>query len=506
MQRPNVTNGCNDGMQCKMSSRCCRFAWLQKQKGFETQVPALLVLALLVLASATNGWNTGSCFQACSLEAGNYVWEIGHTAHLSGGQCTEDNEWTQYVGTVSSRHCPQRRQKKSSVHASYIRGGQCFENEERHHVFKALSNTEAEDILCVQRKQCQLLARHLDERIFHSNALKGVGIASVDGCNERSTMHSWHPEKKRRMPPPCLASKTDGLLDSAEGCKYTPQAADKQAFVLWAAYCLYLQPSAVEKARTLHLCPVGATADCESVHRSCPSCGSRIHSQQVSVLGQLLNGILWRRIPSRTPVSSGLRSTKAFFKWNITPTHPDPTDVILAIRRDTQGCCKLGCNDALGQKRRRHVELLWRKKQTFQAIKALTALPENIFVFSGKAVEVLIPWNRKPDKARWFAATTTNGCNDGMPQKICQCPQGIAHDGCRRYYLRSEETHKKFRLDLTIWTDATNWCNKLGWNEGSRNSPQWWTMHGDERILFGQSGFSALWNRGQKDHSDRTRW
>ena len=39
--------------------------------------------------------------------------------------------------------------KKSSVHASYIRGGQCFENEERHHVFKALSNTEAEDILCV---------------------------------------------------------------------------------------------------------------------------------------------------------------------------------------------------------------------------------------------------------------------------------------------------------------------------------------------------------------------
>ena len=56
----------------------------------------------------------------------------------------------------------------------------------------------------------------------------------------------------------------------------------------------------------------------------------------------------------------------------------------------------------------------------------------------------------------------TNGCNDGMPQKICQCPQGIAHDGCRRYYLRSEETHKKFRLDLPIWTDASNGCYKLG--------------------------------------------
>ena len=55
--------------------------------------------------------------------------------------------------------------------------------------------------------------------------------------------------------------------------------------------CLYLQPSAVEKAWTLHFCPVGATADCESAHRSCPTCGSRIDSQQVSVLGQPLNGI-----------------------------------------------------------------------------------------------------------------------------------------------------------------------------------------------------------------------
>ena len=56
----------------------------------------------------------------------------------------------------------------------------------------------------------------------------------------------------------------------------------------------------------------------------------------------------------------------------------------------------------------------------------------------------------------------TNGCNDGMPQKICQCQQGIAHDGCRRYYLRSEETHKKFRLDLPIWAHAWNRCYKFG--------------------------------------------
>ena len=59
-------------------------------------------------------------------------------------------------------------------------------------------------------------------------------------------------------------------------------------------------------------------------------------------------------------------------------------------------------------------------------------------------------------------ATATNGCNDRMPQKICQCPQGIAHDGCRRYYLRSEETHKKFRLDLPIWAHAWNRCYKFG--------------------------------------------
>ena len=32
------------------------------------------------------------------------------------------------------------------------------------------------------------------EDSLQSNALKGVGIASVDGCNERSTMHSCHPK------------------------------------------------------------------------------------------------------------------------------------------------------------------------------------------------------------------------------------------------------------------------------------------------------------------------
>ena len=122
-------------------------------------------------------------------------------------------------------------QKKSLVHASYIRGEQCFENEERHHVFKALSNTEAEDIVCVQRKQCQLLARHLDGRIFHSNASKELALLQLTDATNVQPCIAGTP-KKKRMPPPCLASKTDRLLDSAEGCKYTPQAADKQAFVL----------------------------------------------------------------------------------------------------------------------------------------------------------------------------------------------------------------------------------------------------------------------------------
>ena len=96
--------------------------------------------------------------------------------------------------------CMQRTDAASwvatNVNTSHLSGGQCP-------VFRALSNTEAEDIICMQRKQCQLLARHLDGRIFHSNALKGVVIRatdfmraeSVDGCNEHSTMHSLHPEK-----------------------------------------------------------------------------------------------------------------------------------------------------------------------------------------------------------------------------------------------------------------------------------------------------------------------
>ena len=56
----------------------------------------------------------------------------------------------------------------------------------------------------------------------------------------------------------------------------------------------------------------------------------------------------------------------------------------------------------------------------------------------------------------------TNGCNDVMPQKICQCPQGIAHDGCRRYYLRSEETHKVIQARLTYLCKCLNSMLKLG--------------------------------------------
>ena len=82
--------------------------------------------------------------------------------YLSGcSLCMQRTDATSWVAT--------------NVNTSYLSGGQCLEDEGRHH--GALSNTEAEDILCMQRKQCQLLARHLDERIFHSNALKGVVIS-----------------------------------------------------------------------------------------------------------------------------------------------------------------------------------------------------------------------------------------------------------------------------------------------------------------------------------------
>ena len=145
-----------------------------------------------------------------------------------------------------------------------------------------------------------------------------------------------------QMLPLYLVIKTEGLLDAAEGCKHKPQAAHKQASVLWAAYCLYLQPSAVEKAWTLHLCPVGATADCESAHRSCPTCGSRIDSQQVSVLGQPLNGILSRCIPWRTPVSSCLRSSGPEAFHDVAASEAEEIYFLylawaLAVRRDTQG-------------------------------------------------------------------------------------------------------------------------------------------------------------------------
>ena len=85
---------------------------------------------------------------------------------------------------------------------------------------------------------------------------------------------------------------------------------------------------------------------------------------------------------------------------------------------------------------------------------------------SGKAVEVLIPWNRKPDKARWFAATTTNGCNDGMPQKICQCPQALlttdAEDitcGQKRHTRNSGSIYLSERMQRT---DATSWVETKG--------------------------------------------
>ena len=191
---------------------------------------------------------------------------------------------------MSSRHCPQRRQKKSSVHASYIRGGQCFENEERHHVFKALSNTEAEDILCVQRNQCQLLSRHLDGRFSHPNACKELALLQLMDATNIQPCTAGTPKKKgacRRLA--WLQRQTGFWTQQKDASTNHKQLTSKllSCELLIVCTCkLLLQSSKIfRRTWTLHLCPVGATADCESVHRSCPRCGSKIHSQQVSVLG-----------------------------------------------------------------------------------------------------------------------------------------------------------------------------------------------------------------------------
>ena len=122
------------------------------------------------------------------------------------------------------------------------------------------TNTQSVNIT----KECgATLSKHLFEMKHHIYSTH-PDLLGVDTCDQKR--HTRYPVKLNYL---------SGAIDSKELLQD----------------CLYLQPSAVEKAWTLHFCPVGATADCESAHRSCPTCGSRIDSQQVSVLGQPLNGI-----------------------------------------------------------------------------------------------------------------------------------------------------------------------------------------------------------------------
>ena len=125
-----------------------------------------------------------------------------------------------------------------------------------------------------------------------------------------------------------------------------------------------------------------------------------------SVLGQPLNGILWRCIPSRTPVSSGLRTTKTF------PTYANEkifatkhhtysswsTDVILAIRRDTQEILRMDVASwlAMMPRGRKGADILSccdKKNQLSERSRPRPPCPKT-YLRSGKAVEVLIFWSR----------------------------------------------------------------------------------------------------------------
>ena len=56
----------------------------------------------------------------------------------------------------------------------------------------------------------------------------------------------------------------------------------------------------------------------------------------------------------------------------------------------------------------------------------------------------------------------TNGCNDGMPQKICQCPQGIAHLELSSILLAVRRDTQEIQARLTYLSACLNRCYKLG--------------------------------------------
>ena len=102
---------------------------------------------------------------------------------------------------------------------------------------------------------------------------------------------------------------------------------------------------------------------------------------------------------------------------NITPTHPDPTDVSLAIRRDTQGCCKLGCNDALGQgiaNRTRHVGLLLLRRT--DAMMGCHRRYVSVLKQCSRRMQKILPAVRRDTQEIQARFNYLNGCNELMQQ------------------------------------------------------------------------------------------
>ena len=168
-----------------------------------------------------------------------------------------DNALKTKKDTTSSKHCPTRRQKTSSA---------CSE-----------SNANSFQGIWMEDSFIQMPCKELA-------LLQLTDATNVQPCTAGT------PKKKgacRRLA--WLQRQTGFWTEQKDASTNHKQLTSKllSCELLIVCTCkLLLQSSKIfRRTWTLHLCPVGATADCESVHRSCPRCGSKIHSQQVSVLG-----------------------------------------------------------------------------------------------------------------------------------------------------------------------------------------------------------------------------
>ena len=98
----------------------------------------------------------------------------------------------------------------------------------------------------------------------------------------------------------------------------------------------------------------------------------------------------------------------------------DSCDQKRHTRNSTNGCCKLACNDAQGQKRRRHFELLWQKNQLSERSRPRPPCPKT-YLRSGKAVEVLIFWSRSGSFGNANRTRHVGLLVLRVPADVCRC-------------------------------------------------------------------------------------